>query len=365
MGTMRSWKQRVNWVGHQGLRAFVRLRLPVALGFVAAFGAYEGCRLYRTNLLGLPHAIRQDVADGWDDFHGLNDLRRPAEELQAKADGGHAFAQFVYGLRRTDRLPKEYRIAPVDLAVARAYFRKAAEGDLVRAKAVLASFLQRDLAADPQAPVDRALLERYAQEAADHQDPLGRRVLGDLLLERALSAHPVDRTLEQRGYRLLLNSAERGTRTALRKVGELYLEGRQGFTDEAGEAILVQNFAQGIACFEQAALSRDFEACCRLAQIHEGNRYAPVDASKSYAWSLVAMQLAPGNVEPSLQPDAAQRKRLQEEAAKRAAVEERLKALQARLSPAELAAGQELTRSILARMPTEKDYVERILLKAK
>jgi len=362
---MNSFRQFVRAVAHQGLRWFVRLRMTIAVGFVLLFMVYEACRYYRTGLGGLPHAIRQDAADGWDDLQGLSDLQRDPKELKAKADGGHAFAQFVYALRRTDRLPTEYRIAPVDLQVAKAYFQKAAEGDLVRAKAVLASFWLRDLAANPQAPVDRALLERYAQEAADQQDPLGRRVWGDILLERARSTQPANRELEQKGYRLLLSAADRGTRTALRKVGELYLEGRHGFTDDAGAPILVQNFARGIASFEQAALSRDFESCCRLAEIYEGNQYAPVDASKAYAWSLVAMQVAPRNVELSQQPDAAQRKRLQDEAAKRTAVEERLKTLQERMAPAELAAGQDLARSILIRMPTEKEFVESILLKAK
>jgi TPR repeat protein len=362
---MKSFRQRVRSAAHQGLRWFVRVRLWAAMGFVLGFGVYEACRYYRTGLGGLPHAVRQDVADGWDDLHGSGDLQRDPKELKAKADGGHAFAQFVYALRRTDRLPTEYRITPVDLQVAKAYFQKAAEGDLVRAKAVLASFWLRDLAANPQAPVNRTLLEQYAKEASDRQDPLGRRVWGDILLERGRSTQPGNRELEQKGYRQLLSSAARGTRTALRKVGEFYLEGRHGFTDDAGAPILVQNFARGIACFEQAALSRDFEACCRLAEIHEGNQYVPADVTKAYAWSLVAMQLVPRDVEQSQSPDAAQRKRLQDEAVKRTAVEDRLKALQDRMAPAELAAAQELARSILVRMPTAKEFVESILLKAK
>jgi len=362
---MKTFRQRLKSAGHHALRWFVRLRLWAAVAFVLVFGVYEACRYYRTGLGGLPHALRQDAADGWDDLLGSGDLQRKPEELMAKADGGHAFAQFVYALRRTDRLPKKYRIATVNLQEAKAYFQKAAEGDLVRAKAVLASFWLRDLAANPQAPINRTLLEQYAKEASDRQDPLGRRVWGDILLERARSTQPANRELEQEGYRLLLSSADRGTRTAQRKVGELYLEGRHGFTDDAGAPILVQNFARAIACFEQAALARDFESCCRLAEIYEGNQYTPVDASKAYAWSLVAMQLVPRDVELSEPPDAAQRKRLQDEAAKRTVVEERLKALQERMAPAELTAAQELARSILVRIPTEKEFVESILLKAK
>ena len=66
-----------------------------AVGLVPVFGVYEACRYYRTGLGGLPHALRQDAADGWDDLLGSGDLQRKPEELKAKADGGHAFAQFI------------------------------------------------------------------------------------------------------------------------------------------------------------------------------------------------------------------------------------------------------------------------------
>jgi hypothetical protein len=127
----------------------------------------------------------------------------------------------------------------------------------------------------------------------------------------------------------------------------------------------VQNFRLGLASYEQAALTRDFEASARLADLYEGNQFAPADGIKAYAWALVAMQLAPRNAEPSAQPDAAQLKRRREDEAKKAAIALKLEKLPSRLSLADLIAAQDLARSILLRMPMEKEYVERILLKAK
>ena len=190
-------------------------------------------------------------------------------------------------------------------------------------------------------------------------------MLADIKLEQAKAANPPDRKLEQEAYRLLLNAAERGTRSALRKVGELYLEGRQGFVDARGEPILVQNFSQGIACFEQAALARDFEACWRLGEVYEENRFANRDPVRSYAWSLAAAQIAPRYDDPNQKLEPAQAKRHKDEAAKLAAVLAKLRDFQDRLSPDDLTNAQNLTRSLLARMPTEKENAEGTLLKAR
>ena len=362
---MKSFRQRVRSAVHAGLRAFVRFRLMGALAFIVTFGVYEGCRHYHTGPLGLPSEIWQDVLEEWDDFHGVNDLQRDAKALKAKADGGHAFAQYVYALRKTDRLPKEYRIDPVDIPEARAYYEKAAAQGMTRAKAVMASYMQRDQQADPTSTIDVKKMKAYAEAAADAQDPLGRRVLADIKLAEAKAANPPDRKLEQEAYRLLLNAAERGTRSALRKVGELYFEGRQGFVDARGEPILVQNFAQGIACFEQAALARDFEACWRLGEVYEENRFANRDPVKSYAWYLAAAQIAPRYDDPNQKLEPAQVKRHKDEAAKLAAVLAKLRDFQDRLSPDDLTNAQNLTRSLLARMPTEKVNAEGTLLKAR
>jgi TPR repeat protein len=329
------------------------------------FGCFEGCHHYHTGLMGLPKEVWQDVEEEWDDFHGVSDLQRDPMVLKAKADGGHAFAQYVYALRKTDRLPKEYRIAPVDIAEARKYYGLAAKQGMTRAQAVVASYIQRDLQADPKASVDAPLMLEYAKAASEANDPLGRRVLADIKLAEAKATNPPDREKEQEAYQLLLYAAERGTRSALRKVGELYFEGRQGFVDAHGEPILVQNFAQGIVCFEQAALARDFEACCRLGEIYEENKHADRDPVKSYAWYLAAVQVAPRHEDPKQKLEPAQVKRQKDERAKLEAVQAKLKDMADRLSPSDLAAAQNLARSFLARMPTEKENAERTLLKAK
>lgn len=361
---MKSFRQRVRGAVHGGLRAFVRWRMPAALVFIVVLGTYEACRSYQTTLWGLPQEIWQDVQEGWDDFHGVSDLQRDPLVLKAKADGGHAFAQYVYALRKTDRLPKEYQIAPVDIAEARKYYGLAAKQGMTRAQAVLAFYIQRDLQADPKA-ADVTLMLAYAKSSSEANDPLGKRVLADIRLDESRSTNPPDRKLEQEAYRLLLHAAERGTRSALRKVGELYFEGRQGFVNARGEPILVQNFAQGIACFEQAALARDFEACWRLGEIHEQNRLAARDWVKAYAWYLAATQVATRRDEPGQKLEVAQQKRQRDEQAKLASVQAKLKELAEHLSPSELTAAQELARTLLNRMPTEKENAERTLLKAR
>lgn len=340
---MRSWKQRVKSVGHQGLRAFVRLRLPVALGFVVVFGTYEACRLYRTNLLDLPAALGQDFSDWRDDvFLGESYLEKAPAELKAKADAGHAFAQYVYALRRTNRPPQAHRILPEDAQVAREYYAKAAATGFARAEAVMALYLQRGMGG----PIDLPQAKVYARRAAEKQEAMGMRLLADLLLEEAKLAPKPDRDLEQQGYRWLIKAADRGNRGALRKLGDLHAEGRLGFTDETGDPILVQNFEQALNYYEQAAIRRDFEACKLLAAAYDDNVLSPIDLAKAYGWTLVAAQLATKRDETTK-------------------LQVRLKEMGERLYPSDLIAGQNLARSILLRMPTEKEDAERSLLKAR
>jgi TPR repeat protein len=151
---------------------------------------------------------------------------------------------------------------------------------------------------------------------------------------------------EEKGYRLLIKAADRGNRGAMRKLGQYTAEGRVGFTDERGNPILVQNFTQALAYYEQAALMRDYEASQSLAAAYEDGKIAPIDLVKAYGWNLVAAQLA---TKP-------------EDAAK---LKTKLATLPARMSPADLMAAQNLARNYLTRMPTEKEDAERSLLKAR
>ena len=340
---MKSLRQRVQSAAHHGLRWFVRLRMWVAVLFVLVFGVYLLTRHYQTDLVSLPRVMWQDADDWIDDaIMGKNYLEKSAEELKAKADAGNAFAMYVYALRRTTRPPEEFRIGPAAPAVAREYYAKAAQPGFVRAQAVMALYLQRGIGG----PVDLAQAKVYAELATAKQDPLGMRILADILLEEAKSMPGGNPAMALRGCRLLIKAANRGNRGAMRKLGDLTAEGRVGFTDERGSPILVQNFAQALAYYEQAALMRDYEASQSLAAAYEDGKIAPIDLVKAYGWNLVAAQLA-------TKPEDAEK------------LKAKLATLPARMSPADLMAAQNLARNYLTRMPTEKEDAERSLLKAR
>ena len=351
---MKTFRQRLKSAGHHALRWFVRLRLWAAVAFVLVFGVYELTYRYKTDFTHLPAAIGQDLSDWVDDaVMGKSYLEKPAKELQAQVDAGNAFAMYVYALRRTNRPPEEFRIAPEDMKVARSYYAQAAQKQFVRAQAVMALYLQRGLGG----PSDLAQAKVLAEQAAAKQDPLGLRVLADLLLDEAKQTPGGNPAVELKGCRLMIKAADRGNRGALRKLGDLTAEGRIGYTDEKGNPILVQNFTQALAYYEEAALLRDYEASRSLAMAYEDNKIAAVDLVKAYAWNLVAAQLAPkGEAVLKLKPEDL--KKLKDQLAK-------LPELSDRMSPADLTAAQNLARDYLARIPTEKEDAERSLLKAR
>jgi TPR repeat protein len=351
---MKSFRQHVKSAAHHGLRWFVRLRMWVAVTFVLVFGVYELTYRYKTGLTNLPTALYQEAADWIDDtVWGETYLEKDAQELKAQADAGNAFAMYVYALRRTARPPEEFRIAPEDLTVARQYYAQAAELKFVRAQAVMALYFQRGMGGAP----DLVKAKAFAEQATAKQDPLGMRVLADILLDEAKKAPDGNPALELKGARLLIKAANRGNRGAMRKLGEFSVEGRVGYTDEKGDPILVQNFTQALAYFEQAALLRDYESCKLLALAYAENRIAPVDYVKAYAWNLVAAQLAPrGEAALKLKPD--ELKKAQDQLV-------RTKDLADRMSPGDLTEAQNLARTLLSRIPTETEDAERSLLKAR
>ena len=346
---MNSFRQRVRSVAHQGLRWFVRLRMTMAVGFLVVFGVYLLTRHYQTDLVSLPGSICQDVVD-WKDlkWHGKSYLDKEVKELEEQVKKEEPFALYVYALRHSDRLPAPYQIK-VDRAVAREYHEKAANAGLVRAKAVLALLIFKEAEKETDALKSSALIlkaDKLAKEAVEGQDALGMRIRGEILLFTSTKTGSGNREDEERGYRLLIKAADRGNRGAMRKLGQYTAEGRVGFTDERGSPILVQNFAQALAYYEQAALMRDYEASQSLAAAYEDGKIAPIDLVKAYGWNLVAAQLA---TKP-------------EDAAK---LKAKLATLPARMSPADLTAAQNLARNYLTRMPTEKEDAERSLVKAR
>jgi TPR repeat protein len=233
--------------------------------------------------------------------------------------------------------------------VAREYQEKAANAGLVRAKAVLALLIFKEAEKETDAQKSSALIleaDKLAKQAVKGQDALGMRISGEILLFASTKKGSENRADEEKGYRLLIKAADRGNRGAMRKLGQYTAEGRVGFTDERGNPILVQNFAQALAYYEQAALMRDYEASQSLATAYEDGKIAPIDLVKAYGWNLVAAQLA---TKP-------------EDAAK---LKAKLATLPARMSPADLMAAQNLARNYLTRMPTEKEDAERSLLKAR
>ena len=321
----------------------------MAVGFLVVFGVYLLTRQYKTNLVSLPGSICQDVVD-WKDlkWHGKSYLDKEVKELEEQVKKEEPFALYVYALRHSDRLPAPYQIK-VDRAVAREYHEKAAKAGLVRAKAVLALLIFKEAEKETDALKSSALIlkaDKLAKEAVEGQDALGMRIRGEILLFTSTKTGSGNREDEERGYRLLIKAADRGNRGAMRKLGQYTAEGRVGFTDERGSPILVQNFAQALAYYEQAALMRDYEASQSLAAAYEDGKIAPIDLVKAYGWNLVAAQLA---TKP-------------EDAAK---LKAKLATLPARMSPADLTAAQNLARNYLTRIPTEKEDAERSLVKAR
>ena len=321
----------------------------MAVGFLVVFGVYLLTRQYKTNLVSLPGSICQDVVD-WKDlkWHGKSYLDKEVKELEEQVKEEEPFALYVYALRHSDRLPAPYQIR-VDRAVAREYHEKAANAGLVRAKAVLALLIFKEAEKETDALKSSALIlkaDKLAKEAVEGQDALGMRIRGEILLFTSTKTGSGNREDEERGYRLLIKAADRGNRGAMRKLGQYTAEGRVGFTDERGSPILVQNFAQALAYYEQAALMRDYEASQSLAAAYEDGKIAPIDLVKAYGWNLVAAQLA---TKP-------------EDAAK---LKAKLATLPARMSPADLTAAQNLARNYLTRIPTEKEDAERSLVKAR
>jgi TPR repeat protein len=245
------------------------------------------------------------------------------------------------------------RISPAAPDIAREYYKKAAQAGFGRAQAVMALYLQRGIGG----PVDLVQAKVYAEQATAQKDPFGMRVLADILLEEAKITPGGNTSIELRGCLLLIKAADRGNRGAMRKLGDLTAEGRVGFTDERGNPILVQNFTQALAYYEQAALMRDYESCKLLAAAFEENRIAERDFIKAYAWNLVAVQLAPkSEAEQRLKPD---------DLPKRLEPSSRINDLADRMSPSDLTAAHEMARALLARIPTEKEDAERSLVKAR
>ena len=321
----------------------------MAVGFLVVFGVYLLTRNYQTDLVSLPGSICQDVVD-WKDlkWHGKSYLDKEVKELEEQVKKEEPFALYVYALRHSDRLPAPYQIK-VDRAVAREYHEKAANAGLVRAKAVLALLIFKEAEKETDALKSSALIlkaDKLAKEAVEGQDALGMRIRGEILLFTSTKTGSGNREDEERGYRLLIKAADRGNRGAMRKLGQYTAEGRVGFTDERGSPILVQNFAQALAYYEQAALMRDYEASQSLAAAYEDGKIAPIDLVKAYSWNLVAAQLAMKT----------------EDADK---LKAKLATLPARMSPADLTAAQNLARNYLTRIPTEKEDAERSLVKAR
>ena len=347
---MNSFRQYVRSVAHQGLRWFVRLRMTMAVGFVVVFGGYLLTRQYKTNLVSLPGSVWQDVVD-WKDlkWHGKSYLDKEVKELEEQVKEEEPFALYVYALRHSDRLPAPYQIK-VDRAVAREYHEKAANAGLVRAKAVLALLIFKEAEKETDAQKCSALIleaDKLAKQAVEGQDALGMRIRGEILLFTSSTKKGSEkRADEEKGYRFLIKAADRGNRGAMRKLGQYTAEGRVGFTDENGRPILVQNFTQALAYYEQAALMRDYEASQSLAAAYEDGKIAPIDLVKAYSWNLVAAQLAMKT----------------EDADK---LKAKLATLPARMSPADLTAAQNLARNYLTRIPTEKEDAERSLVKAR
>ena len=332
----------------------------MAVGFVVVFGVYLLTRHYQTDLVSLPGSVWQDLVD-WKDlkWHGKSYLDKEVKELEEQVKKEEPFALYVYALRHSDRLPAPYQIK-VDRAVAREYHEKAAKAGLVRAKAVLALLIFKEAEKETDAQKCSALIlkaDKLAKEAVEGQDALGMRIRGEILLFTSTKTGSGNREDEERGYRLLIKAADRGNRGAMRKLGQYTAEGRVGFTDERGSPILVQNFAQALDYYEQAALMRDYEASQSLAAAYEDGKIAPIDLVKAYAWNLVAAQLAPkGEAALRLKPD---------DLRKGPDPNSRINDLADRMSPGDLTAAHEMARTLLARIPTEKEDAERSLVKAR
>jgi TPR repeat protein len=223
-----------------------------------------------------------------DRIAGLEADAKPAE-LLALAEAGNAQAQYIYALRHTPFAPAELQIKD-DQKVAFTWMNKAAENRHTRAMGVIALYYARGLGVAK----DEAKAASWAAKAADKGQPMGYRVLGDLIKAKADALKPAkdapDFAKQQaerdallgEAYTQYLRGANAGDRHSLREMAKAY---------EIGQPGLPQNYRLAVEYHTRAAMRRDGKSIRILADRYESGEKTPKDPQQAYAWRLVLIEI--------------------------------------------------------------------------
>lgn len=252
---------------------------------------------------------------------------KPAE-LLALAEAGNAQAQYIYALRHTIYAPADLQIKS-DPLVAFAWMSKAAENRHARAMSVVALYYARGLGVAK----DETKAAEWAAKAADKGQPMGYRVLGDLIKAKADALKPSKEApdfakqqaerdaLLGEAYTQYLRGANAGDRHSLREMAKAY---------EIGQPGLPQNYRLAVEYYTRAAMRRDGKSIRILADRYESGEKTPKDPQQAYAWRLVL-------IETGDNPD---------DIAKLAQLEQTMKLT-------DVQAGQELAIKLIKELPSE------------
>jgi len=207
-----------------------------------------------------------------DRIAGLEADAKPAE-LLALAEAGNAQAQYIYALRHTPYAPAELQIKD-DPKVAFTWMNKAAENRHTRAMGVIALYFARGLGVAK----DENKAASWAAKAADKGQPMGYRVLGDLIKKQQAERD----ALLGEAYTQYLRGANAGDRHSLREMAKAY---------EIGQPGLPQNYRLAVEYYTRAAMRRDGKSIRILADRYESGEKTPKDPQQAYAWRLVLIEI--------------------------------------------------------------------------
>jgi TPR repeat protein len=200
-------------------RNLLRLRPYVIAAFVGTILVVDLSNQWEVPISQLPGELHDRIA-------GLEADAKPAE-LLALAEAGNAQAQYIYALRHTPYAPAELQIKD-DQKVAFTWMNKAAENRHTRAMGVIALYYARGLGVAK----DENKAASWAAKAADKGQPMGYRVLGDLIKAKTDALKPSKDSpdfakqqaerdaLLSEAYTQYLRGANAGDRHSLREMAK-------------------------------------------------------------------------------------------------------------------------------------------------
>lgn len=302
-------------------RILRRLHPYVIAAFVGTILIVDLSNQWEVPVVGLHREFYDRYIDPVDPYADPADLRKLAE-------AGNVQAQYVYALRHTSYAPVSLQLGE-DKAVAFHWTKLAAEQGHSRAMAVLALYYFRGSGTTR----DLQHAKKWADKAVEKSQPMGFRVLGDIMKEEADAIKPkadapADKKRQadheeamKRAYAHYKRGADASDRVSLRLLAEGYDEGVPG---------MPRNYELATELLKRSALRRDLISIDRLAARLEDGVKAPRDLSLAYCWRLVLSQLS------SKPTDG-----------------EKLDQLEGMMRSPEIRSGQEAAAKVLAELPTE------------